>query len=142
MTFNVFVMRTNYFKPLFVTIAIALLTSLSIPVLADDPPKDQPERKSVIEIIAARVKHETDRSLPLFVEAFHDSHNMVVELTCHGLGSTEVYIVDSFGNVVNTRTFNSDYEPFILLDAPTIPGTYYLVIIADGYYGEGMFTVE
>lgn len=125
-------------KSIIAGIAIALSAALLNPLYAEDPPK----RKTIIEIDALKTKHEVDRSLPLFVEAFHDSHNMMVELTCHGLGSTEVYIVDSFGNVVNTRTFNSDYEPFILLDAPTIPGTCYLVIIADGYYGEGMFTVE
>lgn len=119
-------------------IAIALSAALLNPLYADEPPK----RKTIIEIDALKIKHEVDRSLPLFVEAFHDSHNMMVELTCHGLGSTEVYIVDSFDSVVTARTFNSDYEPFILLDAPTLPGTYCLVIISDGYYGEGMFNVE
>lgn len=135
-------MRTKCFKPLFAIIAIALAASISTPILADEQPKDSPKTPSRIDIYRTALEREPERILTEYVEAYYDSEQMVIELTCHGLGSTEVYIVDSFGSVVTARTFNSDYEPFILLDAPTLPGTYCLVIIADGYYGEGIFSIN
>lgn len=127
-------------KSIIAGIAIALSAALLNPLYADEP--QPPKQRSNVEINQMKGDNPVERSLPYFVEVWYDRNIEVLEFTCHGLGPTEVYIVDSFGNVVNTRTFNSDYEPFIILDAPTIPGTCYLVIIADGYYGEGMFNVE
>ena len=126
-------MMTNLSKIIFATIAIALLASSTL--YSSSP--DRPTREE-ITINQDRQPIEPVR----FVEAFYDRSIQLIELTSYGLGEAIVYTLDSHRRVICYQQFDSDSEPVIWLDAPAIPGLYYLVIEASNFYGEGEFEVE
>ena len=131
-------MKTKFINYVAAVIAIALAAAFCFPVSADEPPK---KRKTREEIAVETEKMKVERSLPAYVEAVIDYDMQIIEMTCYGLSQAEVYIVDSLGQIFSTRTINSDTDPSVVLEAPTAPGTYWLVIMSDNYYGEGEFSV-
>ena len=130
-------MMTNLSKIIFATIAIALLASSTL--YSSSP--DRPTREE-ITINQDRQPIEPERSFFMFVEAFYDRSIQLIELTSYGLGEAIAYTLDSHRRVICYQQFDSDSEPVIWLDAPAIPGLYYLVIEASNFYGEGEFEVE
>lgn len=131
-------MKTKFINYVAAVIAIALAAVFCLPLSADEPPK---KRKTREEIAVETEKMKVERSLPVYVEAVIDYDMQIIEMTCYGLGQAEVYIVDSLGQIFSTRTINSDTDPSVVLEAPTAPRTYWLVIMSDTYYGEGEFSV-
>lgn len=127
---------TKFLRSIFATIAIALLAGLANQLYADTPKKE----KSRIDVIK-QGSHEPERDITCYVEAFYDSSLDMIELTCYGLGETYVYIVNSNNQVVYYMVFDSATEPYVVLDAPSSSGTYYLVIEGKNFYGEGVFDV-
>lgn len=131
-------MKTKFINYVAAVIAIALAAVFCFPLSAEEEPHESP---SLIDIHAQFIHHEIDRSLPVFVEAYYNAPYQTISMTCYGLGLAEVYIVDSFGQIFCTRTINYDTDSSVVLEAPTAPGTYWLVIMSYTYYGEGEFIV-
>lgn len=106
-------------------------------VLADDnKAKEKP-----IQLIIDDTNSQTDRNQSYRLVAVYYENLQTIFLEMAALGNASVYIVDSFGIVVECYTdINTDMD--ILINAPQIPGYYYLIIDSSRVYAEGLFEVK
>lgn len=63
-----------------------------------------------------------------------------VEISLSNIGESEVYVLDSTGQIVDYSSVNTDV-PSTLYLSTNGSGSYYLVIVSDTCYAEGYFTL-
>lgn len=63
-----------------------------------------------------------------------------VEISLSNIGESEVYVLDSTGQIVDYASVNTDV-PSTLYLSTNGSGSYYLVIVSDTCYAEGYFTL-
>lgn len=76
-----------------------------------------------------------------FLKAYYDSINEVISIIHEGLGDTDVYVLDKFGEIVYTDSFSS-----INLSTDTIPtsfaeGEYTILIDSEYFRAYGLFMI-
>lgn len=128
----------KFTKQLTLVIAMFLATAFSLQLFAEDTPA---KGKSRIDILIESEEKSTERALPISVEGIIDYDAQLIELTCYGLKSCYIYILDSFGQICDTYTYDFQEEWRVVLSTPTVSGTYYIILISDGIYGEGIFKI-
>lgn len=106
---------------------------------ADTPPKT--EKREIIIIKGENKYIREERSFPPYIEAWYDRDASAIEVYFDYIGEISVYIVDLRGTLVTYDTCDSNTFPSMTLDAPELPGKYYIVISSATYYGEGEFTI-
>lgn len=101
------------------------------------------EVKTRIEILPGSVTDGLtyDRSLDLSsVDAFLFPRTGDVEVILYGIGVANVYLVDSFGQIVDHAYTNTEIPSTIYLSTNGI-GDYHLIIDSDTCYAEGYLTL-
>ena len=83
-----------------------------------------------------------DRGNFISVSALYKPKMNILEISCYEMKQVSVYILDKQGKTVEYDSFDSTSSPFFMIDAPSEPGTYTLIIGSPVYYTEGIFTVE
>ncbi len=106
---------------------------------ADEQRKPSTEPIDVTLLTHVKTIHRNLVSSP---EAIYYPVLNVIEIECQDFGEVSVYIIDSEGKAVAERTFESDFIATTTIDAPQVPGTYWLVIESATIYAEGVFVVE
>lgn len=65
-----------------------------------------------------------------------------IELSCSGIGTAEIYVVDSSDKIVGYDVIDSSINNSLFIDTPHASGVYTLIIWSEKYYGEGTFTIN
>ncbi len=127
-------------KQKLIFILTLFFSMISMNVFADD---NKPESESVpVDVIIRRNIHTISRSLIPSPEVNYYPNVNLIELTCWDMGEVDVYILDSYGQIVEEDTFNSDFIPTVTMDTPTSSGTYWIVFESQAIYAEGIFIVQ
>ena len=85
-------------------------------------------------------KNEVERSLDCpIIEAVLHSSMQQVEVTLYNIGDAEVYIVNSQNQIISNTTVQTEIPTTLNLNVTGGQGTYYIVIMSDDWYAEGMF---
>ena len=100
------------------------------------------ETHEVIHVKASsQSRGEVDRGNFQNVNAWYSSDMSVIQVEYDGIESPNIYVLAPNGTIFSAdSTYGS--SAIISIQAPTLPGIYALVIMADNYYGEGYFAVE
>lgn len=86
--------------------------------------------------------HDTtgqERSLEYsIIEAYSYSDNKIVEVTLYNIGCATVSLIDSNNQTVCSETVETEVATTLYLTAPTVNGTYNIVIASSNWYAEGV----
>ena len=100
------------------------------------------ETHEVIHVKASSLSRgEVDRGNFQNVNAWYSSDMSVIQVEYDGIESPNIYVLAPNGTILGTES-TCGSSAIISIQAPTLPGLYALVIMADNYYGEGYFAVE
>lgn len=103
--------------------------------------RNSEEVKTRIETVVTGKGNDLVRTQPPYqLEAYLITRTGEVEVDLFGLGSSEIYIIDSNGQTIDYSYVNTDV-PLTIYLSTNGPGNYYLVIISDTCYAEGYFTL-
>lgn len=112
----------------------------------DDNKETKPVKPGEQQEIIIKKEHIKDsgpeRSMPGDVKAYFDPVAGTITVELYDLNETEIYIVDSRGDIIDSMTVNSYLMPSVMLSVPMIKGNYALIIDSSVLYGEGTFTVK
>lgn len=62
-----------------------------------------------------------------------------MEVTLYNIGEAEVYIVNSQNQVISCTTVQTDAPTTVNMNINGSQGTYYIVVMSEKWYAEGMF---
>lgn len=84
----------------------------------------------------------TGRSLDTYVviEACAYPSQGIVEVSLYNIGSASVSLINSNGQVVSSEYVQTDTPTVVYLDTFSTSGTFYLEIVSDTWYAEGVVT--
>lgn len=84
----------------------------------------------------------TGRSLDTYVviEACAYPSQGLVEVTLYNLGNASVRLINSNGQVVSSDCVQTDAPIVVYLDTFSTSGTFYLEVVSDTWYAEGVAT--
>ena len=84
----------------------------------------------------------TGRSLDAYVviEACAYPSQGLVEVTLYNIGSASVSLINSNGQVVSSDYVQTDAPIVVYLDTYSTSGTFYLEVVSDTWYAEGVAT--
>lgn len=97
----------------------------------------------VVEIIKEKLKSGTDveRSLDVhIIEACVYPSQEMVEVTLYNIGDASVRLINSNGQVVSSDFVQTDALTVVYLNTYSTSGTFYLEIVSDSWYAEGVAT--
>lgn len=97
--------------------------------------------KDPIELNKEKTNESTghERSLEYsIIEAYSYSDNEMVEVTLYNIGSATVSLIDSNNQTVYSETVETEVATTVYLTAPTVNGTYNIVIASSNWYAEGV----
>ena len=97
--------------------------------------------KDPIELDKKKTHESTghERSLEYsIIEAYSYSDNEMVEVTLYNIGCATVSLIDSNNQTVCSETVETEVATTIYLTAPTVNGTYNIVITSSAWYAEGV----
>lgn len=121
--------------------AIALL-AISTFAMFGTSVRNSEEVKTRIETVVTGKGNDLVRTqLPYQLEAYLITRTGEVEVDLFGLGSSEIYIIDSNGQTIDYSYVNTDV-PLTIYLSTNGPGNYYLVIVSDTCYAEGYFSIN
>ena len=125
-------------KRFFIFAAMLLTLTVYAGTLNEDPPLIKPAAEQIVLI--PKGMYDIDRSI---ATCRYTLLQETIEISCSGTGSTtELYLTDSKGCVLQYATVDPEIIPVVTFDKPEISGTYYLVLDSGRYYGEGMIMIE
>lgn len=103
--------------------------------------RNSEEVKTRIETVVFGKGNDLVRSpVPYELEAYLITRTGEVEVNLFGLGFSEVYIIDSYGQTVDYSYVNTDTPTTVYLSTSG-PAYYSVVIFTDTYYAEGHFMI-
>lgn len=121
--------------------AIALL-AISTFAMFGTSVRNSEEVKTRIETVVTGKGNDLVRTQhPYQLEAYLITRIGEVEVDLFGLGSSEIYIIDSNGQTIDYSYVNTDV-PLTIYLSTNGPGNYYLVIVSDTCYAEGYFSIN
>lgn len=97
--------------------------------------------KDPIELNKEKTNESTghERSLEYsIIEAYSYSDNEMVEVTLYNIGCATVSLIDSNNQIVCLETVETEVATTVYLTAPTVNGTYNIVIASSTWYAEGV----
>ena len=96
-----------------------------------------------MEIDKTKINWSTDieRSIDFItIEAYAYPSQGLVEVVLYNIGNASVRLINANGQVVSSDYVQTDMLTTVYLDASSANGTYYLEIISDSWYAEGVTT--
>ncbi len=109
-------------------------------VIADET--NDSDESSIIELEIDKIKSDVERSLDFpIIEAVWHSNVKQVNFTLYNIGEAEVYIVNSQNQVISSTITQTDVPTTVNLNMNGGQGTYYIVVMSDNWYAEGLFTL-
>ncbi len=99
--------------------------------------------KVIMEIDKTKINWSTDieRSIDFItIEAYAYPSQGLVEVVLYNIGNASVRLINANGQVVSSDYVQTDMLTTVYLDASSANGTYYLEIISDSWYAEGVTT--
>lgn len=123
-----------------ILLAIAML-AISTFAMFGTSVRNSEEVKTRIETVVLGKGNDLVRSpVPYELEAYLITRTGEVEVNLFGLGFSEVYIIDSYGQTVDYSYVNTDTPTTVYLSTSG-PAYYSVVIFTDTYYAEGHFMI-
>ena len=123
-----------------ILLAIAMLAISSFAMFGTSV-RNSEEVKTRIETVVFGKGNDLVRSpVPYELEAYLITRTGEVEVNLFGLGFSEVYIIDSYGQTVDYSYVNTDTPTTVYLSTSG-PAYYSVVIFTDTYYAEGHFMI-
>lgn len=123
-----------------ILLAIAML-AISTFAMFGTSVRNSEEVKTRIETVVFGKGNDLVRSPVLYeLEAYLITRTGEVEVNLFGLGFSEVYIIDSYGQTVDYSYVNTDTPTTVYLSTSG-PAYYSVVIFTDTYYAEGHFMI-
>mgnify|MGYP003289068398 FL=1 len=95
----------------------------------------------IIDINKSKIDWTTDieRSLDVpIIEACAYPSQGLVEVTLYNIGSASVRLINSNGQVVSSDCVQTDAPIVVYLDTYSTSGTFYLEVVSDTWYAEGV----
>lgn len=109
-------------------------------VIADET--NDSDESSIIELEIDKIKSDVERSLDFpIIKAVWHSNVKQVNFTLYNIGEAEVYIVNSQNQVISSTITQTDVPTTVNLNMNGGQGTYYIVVMSDNWYAEGLFTL-
>ena len=96
--------------------------------------------EAIIKIDTFGDEIERSASFPIIEATLHCSIK-AIEVTLYNIGEAEVYIVNSKNQVISSTTVPTDTPAIIDMNVVGGQGTYYIVIMSEKWYAEGLFTL-
>lgn len=127
-------------KKYFVIVSLLLVGVVSLYGVNEDEEKEEP-KKVILEIDKNHVDGDNDveRSIEFpVIEAYAYPKFGIVAVTLHDIGDATVSLVDSNKNVVSSDFVDTSMPIIVYLDAHSTTGTYYIEVVAEKYYAEGV----
>ena len=121
---------------------ISLLFAGMVSVYGMDNSSNDSE-KVIMEIDKTKINWSTDieRSIDFItIEASAYPSQGLVEVVLYNIGNASVRLINANGQVVSSDYVQTDTSITIYLDTLSTSGTYYLEIISDTWYAEGVAT--
>ena len=121
---------------------ISLLFAGMVSVYGMDNSSNDSE-KVIMEIDKTKINWSTDieRSIDFItIEAYAYPSQGLVEVVLYNIGNASVRLINANGQVVSSDYVQTDTSITIYLDTLSTSGTYYLEIISDTWYAEGVAT--
>ena len=124
-----------------ILLAIAML-AISTFAMVGTSVRNAEEVKTRIETVVFGKGNDLVRSpVPYELEAYLITRTGEVEVNLFGLGFSEVYIIDSYGQTVDYSYVNTNTPTTVYLSTSG-PAYYSVVIFTDTYYAEGHFMIQ
>lgn len=127
-------------KRFFIFAAMLLTLALKADVLPDEPPLILPGLEDVI--LTPTNMNDIERSSARCICEYDPSINLL-EFLCYGTGRyTEITLTDGYSNIMDVDSGNGEQTAGLSLRIPQQPGTYYIHLRSELYYGEARIIVE
>ena len=81
------------------------------------------------------IKHTTSKAY--VVNAVFDAHKKEVQCELYNIGTTNIYIVDTMGNIMDEKHIETDEPALVCLSSTFCEGGFYIVIESECVYAEG-----
>lgn len=121
---------------------ISLLFAGMVSVYGMDNNSNDSE-KVIMEIDKTKINWSTDieRSIDFItIEAYTHPYQGLVEVVLYNIGNAYVRLINANGQVVSSRSVQTDSPTVVYLDTLSVSGTFYLEVISDTWYAEGVAT--
>lgn len=97
-----------------------------------------PVQMTVIKHTTSKNNYEFERSLETYmVNAVFDAHKKEVQCELYNIGTTNIYIVDTMGNIIDEKYIETDEPALVCLSSAFCEGGFYIVIESECVYAEG-----
>lgn len=97
-----------------------------------------PVQMTVIKHTTSKNNYEFERSLEAYVvNAVFDAHKKEVQCELYNIGTTNIYIVDTMGNIMDEKHIETDEPALVCLSSTFCEGRFYIVIESECVYAEG-----
>ena len=100
-------------------------------------------RPIIIDMVTDQIKpgHNIERTMDfIIIEACAYPSQGLVEVTLYNIGNASVRLINSNGQVVSSDCVQTDAPIVVYLDTYSTSGTFYLEVISDTWYAEGVAT--
>ena len=119
---------------------ISLLFAGMVSVYGMDNSSNDSE-KVIMEIDRTKINWSTDieRSIDFItIEAYAYPSQGLVEVLLYNIGNASVRLINANGQVVSSDYVQTDAPTVVYLDTFSTNGTFYLEIVSDTWYAEGV----
>ena len=119
---------------------ISLLFAGMVSVYGMDNSSNDSE-KVIMEIDRTKINWSTDieRSIDFItIEAYAYPSQGLVEIVLYNIGNASVRLINANGQVVSSDYVQTDAPTVVYLDTFSTNGTFYLEIVSDTWYAEGV----
>lgn len=100
-------------------------------------------RPIIIDMVTNQIKpgHNIERTMDfIIIEACAYPSQGLVEVTLYNIGNASVRLINSNGQVVSSDCVQTDAPIVVYLDTYSTSGTFYLEVVSDTWYAEGVAT--
>ena len=98
-------------------------------------------RPIIIDMVTDQIKpgHNIERTMDfIIIEACAYPSQGLVEVTLYNIGNASVRLINSNGQVVSSDYVQTDAPTVVYLDTFSTSGTFYLEVVSDTWYAEGV----
>lgn len=133
--------KQNIMKKYFAVFALVFASVISAYGMMDKP-KDSDSKMVDISITSTNFPtHRSGNSIEYpVIEAYVYPSLGLVEVTLENSGDASVRLINSNGQVVSSDYVQTDAPTVVYLDTFSTSGTFYLEIVSDTWYAEGVVT--
>lgn len=100
-------------------------------------------RPIIIDMVTDQIKpgHNIERTMDfIIIEACAYPSQGLVEVSLYNIGNASVSLINSKGQVVSSDFVQTDAPIVVYLDTFSASGTFYLEVVSDTWYAEGVAT--